>query len=193
MNPILSVILALSMASALVGAAPIPADAAAAAAAQDASGAETQYYSTWDLSQLDAIFDPPTTAAAEEDSDAEAAVSVTLVAPAIPADLGQQFTLTGPAYSTWGPGDFESFMGSDFSLIASFYPDYTPTGHYGAAATGAEAYESTPAVESPAAPTGDAEQSPTPTDLDESSAASNARPTSTVYVYQCPHIKRGSA
>ncbi|KAJ2643403.1 hypothetical protein GGH99_008568, partial [Coemansia sp. RSA 1285] len=108
MNPILSVILALSMASALVGAAPIPADAAAAAAAQDASGAETQYYSTWDLSQLDAIFDPPTTAAAEEDSDAEAAVSVTLVAPAIPADLGQQFTLTGPAYSTWGPGDFES-------------------------------------------------------------------------------------
>ncbi|KAJ2582414.1 hypothetical protein EV177_010305, partial [Coemansia sp. RSA 1804] len=95
------------------------------------------------------------------------------------------FTLTGPAYSTWGPGDFESFMGSDFSLIASFYPDYTPTGHYGAATTGAEAFESTPAVESPAAPT----DAPA---LDESSAP-NARPTSTVYVYQCPHVKRGSA
>ncbi|KAJ1731511.1 hypothetical protein LPJ72_003901 [Coemansia sp. Benny D160-2] len=184
MNPILSVILALSVVSALVAAAPIPADAAAAAA-QDASGAETQYYSTWDLSQLDAIFDAPATTAAAEDSDGEAAVSVTLVAPAIPADLGQQFTLTGPAYSTWGPGDFESFMGSDFSLIASFYPDYTPTGHYGAAATGAEAFESTLAVETPAAPT----DAPA---LDESSAP-NARPTSTVYVYQCPHAKRGSA
>ncbi|KAJ1786260.1 hypothetical protein LPJ59_005969 [Coemansia sp. RSA 2399] len=130
MNSVLFIILAFVATIAFVDAAPVPIDTPSIEDQDISSASPTQYYSTWDYSRLDAIFD---TVGDELNSlvDAVDLISdITISAPSVPSD-GWDISHSGPAYTTWGPSQFESFMGSDFSWIASFYPDYTPTGQYG--------------------------------------------------------------
>ncbi|KAJ2851279.1 hypothetical protein GGI22_005285 [Coemansia erecta] len=125
------IILAFVAFIAFVDAAPLPIGALSTEDQDISSTSQTQYYTTWDTSRLDAIFD---TVGNElnslVDDVTDLLPDITIPAPSIPS--GEWYiSHSGPAYTTWGPSQFESFMGSDFSLIASFYPDFTPAGQYG--------------------------------------------------------------
>ncbi|KAI9500389.1 hypothetical protein GGI25_003142 [Coemansia spiralis] len=115
------------------------------------------YYQTWGTSELADLF-----------TGSELEFSPI---PANPAPLPSLDTLSKPLYTTWGPGEFESFMGSEFSLIASFYPGYTPTGDYEVSPT-----------------QGASSDTGYSTDAEQTTAAASSAPssTTTVYVYKCP-------
>ncbi|KAJ1664237.1 hypothetical protein IW140_005251 [Coemansia sp. RSA 1813] len=129
MKSVFCVIIAFVATITLICAAPIPADVSGVEDQNASSASETVYYTTWDTSRLDAIFDTVDSELGSLGNIVDQLSDITIPAPSLPSDW-EYTSLTGPAYTTWGPSQFESFMGSDFSMIASFYPDYTPTGQY---------------------------------------------------------------